>query len=138
MKLQSHYQQNHTQLLDTIYTVTFTFEYIEINLINNSEVGTPISLASDQKSSPKHTLPIIIPMMNQSIMHMAGGALSIRVGLVGFFSFSGFSMQARGIIKPNHTNPLVGDLDCQFEPKPLGAFGPHLCSLVTIRIILGK
>ena len=42
MKLQSHYQQNHTQLLDTIYTVTFTFEYIEINLINNSEVGTPI------------------------------------------------------------------------------------------------
>lgn len=42
------------------------------------------------------------------------------VGLVGFW---GFTVIGWKIIRLNHTNPLEGDLDCQFEPKPFGAFG---------------
>ena len=42
-----------------------------------------------------------------------------------------FSISAWRIIKPNHTNPLVGDLDCQFEPKPLLVFGPCIFSHIS-------
>ena len=82
MKLQSHYQQNHTQLLDTIYAVTFIFEYIEINLINNSD-GYPhfpsvwSEIITNTHIAHHHS-------NDESINHAYGGWGSLYKGWIGW------------------------------------------------------
>ena len=87
MKPQSHYQQkqNHTQLLDTIYSVTFIFEYIEINLINNSDGYPHFPSVWSEIITKTHIA------QNQSIMHMVGGVLQ-GLDWLGFLAFRGFSI----------------------------------------------
>ena len=73
--------------------------------------------------SPMYFLGYTTPDTRQWLITIICGGWGVCNGWIG--GYLGFSIQAWKIIKPNHTNPLVGDLDCQFEPKPFGAFG-HL------------